>query len=123
MAERAFLSEQRRRVVRGKTADEMGISEETRRQYKYTTKQKARAAIAELIEVAASPEIDNGDIFDPDQLEVLITTLLIGTGGLSGEEVPSHLQAWNPDPEYANRAYVAINHAIRYAPDGWKNQD
>lgn len=112
MGEHAFLSDRRRSIVRGETAEEMGIADATYRQHRAAVKQQARTAMNELLEVATSPEIDNADVFEPDAVRNLVTALLAGSGGLEGDDVPPTVRAWDPDPDYANRVYVAVNKAM-----------
>lgn len=67
-----FLTENRRDVLAG-TSD---WSTQSVRNERSRIKRHARLALAELIEVAESPEIDNADIFDPDQVANLIDAMI-----------------------------------------------
>jgi hypothetical protein len=75
-SDNAFLTERRREVLEGLTAEEMGIHEGTRREHRAALKRQAKAALSELIEVAESDEIDQTDVFDPDEIFRLLATLL-----------------------------------------------
>jgi hypothetical protein len=120
MAEKAFLTEKRKQVLNGVPPENIGsdgISDGTYRQHRAATKRQARAAVSELLQVAASPTIDNADVFEPEVVRALITTLLIGSGGAVGEDVPDELAAWDPDPEFAKTMYIAVNQALQNGPE------
>lgn len=70
--ENIFLTDKRREVLQG-TSDweDASVANERSR-----IKNRARLAIAELIEVANSPYIDHTDVFDPDDVDNFIRALL-----------------------------------------------
>jgi len=68
----AFLTDERRAVLNG----EYDGAANTERTHKSRIRARSRQAIEELIEVAQSPEIDNGDVFDPDDLARLVDALM-----------------------------------------------
>jgi len=108
----AFLTEKRRAVLEGRFEGSDGVE----RTHKSRIRARSRSALSELLEVAASPEVDNADVFDPELIHALLRALMMGSGGLRGDDVPEHLRAWDPDPEYANTVYVAVNRALKGAP-------
>lgn len=68
----AFLTDERRAVLNA----EYDGAANTERTHKSRIRVRSRQAIEELIEVAQSPEIDNRDVFDPDDLARLIDALM-----------------------------------------------
>lgn len=94
-----FLTEARREVLSG----DYDGAENTERTHKSRIRARTRTAVDELLVVAASDEIDNADVFDPEKLRALITTLTRGPGGLD---------PWEPDEDYANSVHVAVDKAI-----------
>ena len=123
--ENVFLTENRREVLNG-TSDwaDASISNERSR-----IKNRAETALDELIEVAASPAIDNEDVFDPETVYTLISILLNGSGGLShGDEIPHPDEvreqydsyrsiAWKPREDYSQSLYFKIDGGLREAHD------
>jgi len=119
--ETVFLTDERRDVLNG----EYDGADSTERAHKTNIRSRGRAALDELIEVAASPAIHNGDVFDTEQVYILISTLLRGRGGLiHGEETPTAKEvrekvdhhkasAWKPEEDYANELYVKIDAGLR----------
>lgn len=106
MVEKAFLTDSRRDVLEGNS----DLTDQSLYNAKSRIRTRARLALDELIEVAASPEIDNADIFTEQKMKVLLTNLLLGSGGLMGDDVADDLpQAWDPDPEYAHSLYTVLN--------------
>lgn len=106
-----FLTDKRRDVLNG-TSDwsESSIGVE-----KSKIKKRARMALNELIAVAGSSRIDNEDVFQSEQIELLLTYLLGGRiGGIvtePEEPLPSGPIPWTPDPDYRNSVYVAMKEA------------
>lgn len=96
-----FLTDTRREVLTGKYDG----AENTERTHRSRIRSRARTALDELLAVAASEEIDNADVFDPQKLRALITTLTHGPGGLDEDR-------WEPDEDYANSVHVAVDKAI-----------
>lgn len=111
--EKVFLTDSRREVLNG----EYDGADNVRRTHKTRIRSKSRTALSELIDVATSPEIDNSDVFEPEQIRVLLTTLLVGSGGFEDDDMPTYMQAWEPDPDYANSVYVAADRALRNGPE------
>ena len=110
MVESIFLTDSRRDVLEGTT----DLTDQSLYNAKSRIRTRARLAIGELIEVAASSEIDNDDIFTEQQMQVLISNLLFGSGGLMGDDVADDLpEAWDPDPEYASNIYTILNTQTR----------
>lgn len=111
MEEHAFLSDRRRSIVEGETAEDMGIADATYRQHRAAVKRQARLALQELLKVAASPEIDNSDVFDPLAISTLAELLLTGnSSGLMPEGVPRY-RPGKPAPEYSNELYQRLDGA------------
>lgn len=119
MEEHAFLSERRRSIVEGETAEDMGIADATYRQHRAAVKRQARLALEELLKIAASPVIDNSEIFEPDQIRALTQTLIRGSGGLGDphESIPATAWATEPDTDYAREVYVAVDRALHEKPE------
>lgn len=119
MEEYAFLSERRRSIIEGESADEMGIADATYRQHRAAVKRQARLALEELLNVAASPVIDNSDVFEPEQIRALTQTLIRGSGGLADphESIPATAWATEPDSDYAREVYVAVDRALHEKPE------
>jgi hypothetical protein len=67
-----FLTDSRRAVLEG----EYDGAENTKRTHKSRIRDRGRTALAELIEVAQSAEIDNADVFDPEQVGALLFWIL-----------------------------------------------
>jgi len=129
MVEKVFLTDSRRDVLKG-TSD---LTDQSLYNAKSRIRTRARLALDELIEVAASDEIDNADIFTEQQIQVLISNLLFGSGGLIGGDVAGNLpEAWDPDPEYAHSVYTTLNTQLRQferrhmedldTPDEWTDE-
>jgi len=72
MADRAFLTDKRRDVLNG----EYEGADAALRNQKSRLRRTSSTALEELIEVAQSPEIDNGEVFDPDDIARLIDALM-----------------------------------------------
>lgn len=119
MEEYAFLSDRRRSIVEGATADELDIADATYRQHRAAVKRQARLALEELLKVAASPQFDNSEIFDPEQVRALTQTLIRGSGGLADphESIPATAWATEPDSDYAREVYVAVDRALHEKPE------
>lgn len=120
-----FLTDNRRDVLFGKSDwTEASINNERSR-----IKNRAEIALDELIAVASSPMIDNADVFEEEQVRTLLSILLYGTGGFRYEDLDLeevlkesedyHLVAWEPDTDYANSLYVAVDGTLR----GFHEQD
>ena len=83
-----FLTESRREVLAGEWDGEPS----TERSKKSQIRTRARAAVGELIEVAQSPEIENSDVFEPEEVGRLLAAILNDpsqmptTGGLIVED-------------------------------------
>jgi hypothetical protein len=71
-----FLTDERTAVLNG----EYTGSENTYRTHKSNIRQRAQTALKELIQVAASPEIENSDVFEPNDLARLIDSLMVPKG-------------------------------------------
>lgn len=102
-----FLTENRREVLAGQSDwSDASIANEKSR-----IRTRSRDALTELLEVAASPEIDNADVFNPVAVSTLLELLLTGdSSGLMPEGVPKH-RPGKPSPEYASRLYEQIDAA------------
>jgi len=73
MVEKAFLTDSRRNVLEGNADD---LTEQSLRNAKSRIRVRARLALTELIEVANSDEIDQTEVFDPDDIFRLLSALL-----------------------------------------------
>ena len=95
---KAFLTETRKGVLDG---DWEG-SDSTHRSHKSDIRQKSKAAIEELIEVAESREIDNKQVFDPEQIRHLLVAIA-QPGGLVEDEYE------HASEEFRNELYFEVN--------------
>lgn len=95
MTDRVFLTDKRRAVLEGE-ADE--LADATIRNHKSRIRTRARIALEELTEVAMSDEIDNDDIFTPQQLDTLLRAIL---GDL--EEIEPLYEMETQDEEYEHQ--------------------
>ena len=84
------------------------------RAHKSRTKSRAKQALDELLWVASSNEIENSDVFEEEKMHSLLVTLLVGAGGVTGDDltgISDEIVASTPDPDYRNSLYVAIENA------------
>lgn len=72
MAGHAFLTDRRRELL-----NEYDSEDQTERQLKHRTKTAAETALAELIEVAKSDTIDTREVFEAEQVALLVYYLLM----------------------------------------------
>lgn len=79
MSDRVFLTETRRDVLAG----DADLAESTIRSHKSRIRSRARTALAELIEVAESEEIENADVFEPQQLARLVAEIVSPQGDIT----------------------------------------
>lgn len=106
MVENVILTDARRDALSDYNPDDAN-----HRGHKSKTKQRAEVAFDELIEVAASPVVENPDVFPPEKVRHLLVYLLAGSGGLVGDDVDTGIRAWSPSPEYRNALYGEITRA------------
>lgn len=139
MAEKAFLTDRRKEILDGATADEMGISDATVRQHRAAVKHQTRAALRELREVAQSGEIDNREVFYPDGVTNLLIWILNDPhqlpkdhGGLAArpnEEIEGveerHIVRIGEDlKDYQDEIYVRLDGILRsYHQEEQENED
>jgi hypothetical protein len=76
MAPNAFLTERRREYLNG----DYNLENSADRHIKRKIEQGSETALAELIEVAASPEIDNAEVFDPAEVACFLNALMAPEG-------------------------------------------
>ncbi len=69
-----FLTDRRREVLNG----EFQGNPETLSSHKSRIRTRSRMALSELVEVAQSPEIHNSDVFEPEQVDLFIESILNG---------------------------------------------
>lgn len=107
MVDKVFLTDERRAILNGE-ADH--LTDESLRTGKYRIRRRARTALSELVDVAESPEIDNTDIFEPEEIQELLLRLLLvgpqeGEGGglvpMPGED-PDALEDGLPVVRYTD---------------------
>jgi len=72
MVDRVFLTETRRNVLAG----DAEMAESTVRSHRSRIRSRARVALQELAEVAASEEVETGDVFDAADVEQLLRAVL-----------------------------------------------
>jgi len=113
MSDRVLLTEKREQVLNG----EYEGSNDALRNQKSRLRQSARTALDELIQVAASPEIENAEVFEPNEVARLLDALMVPRGtGLTPR--------WNfeGDPaEYRDtyRYQLALHGRIDHSLDGY----
>lgn len=112
MEDKTFLTEKRRSVLIG----EFDGSDSSERTHKSLIRTRARTAIRELIEVARSDQIDNADVFEPNDLARLIDALMVPDDGLTPR--------WNfeDDPQEYRDTYryqLALHGRLSHALDGY----
>ena len=100
-----FLTDERRAVLNGEYTGAANV----RRTHEARIKARSRSALDELIEVAESHEINNGEVFDPKKLRALLTAIA-HAGGLIDEDYQHVSDA------YRNALYVEIDQFLR----GWE---
>jgi len=113
MVKRVFLTETRRDVLNG----EFEGPDATKRSHKSRIRTRARMALQELIEVAASPEIDNADIFEPDDVTDLTEALIF-----NGRRGITPLWNWEGEAEefYQEYAYQRqLSRLLYHQMKGW----
>jgi hypothetical protein len=113
MVDKVFLTDKRRDVLAGESdleGNSLAVS-------KSRIRKRARLALAELIEVAESDQIDSSDIFDPEDMAQLIHAAMAPAGGLTPR--------WNYDgteqqylEEYGYQR--ALSDRISHAVDGYQ---
>ena len=105
-----FLTETRRAVLAGKS----DLSGKSLANEKSRIRTRSRAALAELLEVAQSEEIENRDIFEPARVGLLVGLLLddsavMPPGGLSDHaDGPPDLSVPERHIEYRNDVHSEI---------------
>lgn len=103
----AFLTDRRREVM---TDYNPGSS--THRALKSRTVKGAKAALGELIWLAHSPVIDHTEVYPPEKIQELLTTLLAGNiGAVMEHGIDQNGEAWRPTPDQRNAWYAAIERA------------
>jgi len=113
MADRVLLTEKREQVLSG----EYDGSDTALRNQKSRLRDSARTALAELVQVAASPEIDNADVFEPNEVARLLDALMVPNGTTI---TPRWNFDGNPD-EYRDtyRYQLALHGRLDHALDGY----
>jgi hypothetical protein len=80
----------------------------THRTRKYRLQKSTKTVLDELIEIAQSPNIDNTEVFDPNQIDRLISTL-VGAYGLWPD--PDHLTD-NVNDDYQNDLLARLGRIV-----------
>ena len=113
-----FLTDERRAVLSG----EYDGADSTERAHRSNIRARSRTALDELIEVAQSPKIDNADIFDPDQVFLLLRALLTPRQeDLDDDEFVNFVtpEKYGEDfTAYADRLYVQMDKVMKPYRDG-----
>lgn len=97
-----FLTDERRAVLNGEYTGAANVE----RTHKARIKARSQSAIDELIEVASSHETNNGEIFDPKQINTLLNEIA-HPSGLMDEDYQHTSEA------YRNALYVAVDQFLR----------
>lgn len=113
MTDRVLLNDKRKAVLNG----EYTGSDAALRNQKSRLRESARTALAELVQVAASPEIDNAEVFEPNEVAHLLDALMVPDGA-------SLTPRWNFDgdpSEYRDtyRYQLALHGRLDHALDGY----
>lgn len=108
-----FLTDERRDVLN----EEYQGADSTERAHRSNIRKRARKAIQELIEVAQSPQIDNSEVFEPDNLARLIDSLMVPQG-------TTLTPRWNfeGDPDEFRDTYryqLALHGRLNHTLDGY----
>lgn len=108
----AFLTDRRREFLDG----EYDLAKAKDRQLKKAIKDSSHAAVQELIEVATSPAIDTRDVFDTDDVFLLLRAILV-PDEYTGTIYPSDSA---PDEwlRYHDRMYVQMDKLMHGYRDG-----
>lgn len=113
-----FLTDERRTVLSG----EYDGADSTERAHRSNIRARSRTALDELIEVAASPEIDNSEVFDPDQVFRLLRALLTPRQeDLDDDEFVNFVTSEKYGDDfigYADRLYVNMDRVMKPYRDG-----
>jgi hypothetical protein len=83
MGDRVILTEKREAVLNGNfpdLSDDYDDPDAALRNQKSRLRESSRTALEELIVVAASPEIENADVFEPNTLARLVDALMVPNG-------------------------------------------
>lgn len=105
MVEKIFLTDSRRDVLEGNAND---LTEQSLRNAKSRIRVRSRLALEELTEVAESPEIENREVFDPDDVFLFLRALL-----LPDEYVPIDGEPPEDYQEYRDRLHVQLDKLLR----------
>jgi len=113
MADRALLTDKREKVLNG----EYEGKDAALRNQKSRLRDSARTALNELIAVAASPEIENSEVFAPNNVARLIDALMVPNG-------TTLTPRWNFDGDPAEyrdtyRYQLALHGRLDHALDGY----
>jgi hypothetical protein len=105
MSKRVLMTDAREEVLDGSyTGKETAL-----RNQKSRLRASSRTALEELIQVAESRQIDNTEIFTPEQIYRLLDTLLTGQGGVIGDDIDPEKRAFSPS--YRTELYAAVARA------------
>jgi len=109
-----FLTEKREAVLNG----EYDGSDDALRNQKSRLRRSAQTALQELITVAASPEVENADIFEPNDLARLVDALMVPQGS-------TLTPRWNFDggpEEYRDQHLyqIGLQSRLSHALDGYE---
>lgn len=110
MADRVMLTDQREKVLNG----EYDGSDAALRKQKSRLRQSAQTTLDELTEIAQSPHIDTREVFEPDQIFLLLRAILTPdeyTGPVyppteSAEHATEEAKEW---VNYHNQLYVQLD--------------
>lgn len=97
-----FLTDARRAVLNGEYDGAANVE----RTHESRIRDRSRSALAELVEVANSTEIENESVFDPEMVRAFLTSLAT-RGGLQ-EHGYEHVSE-----AYRNALYVEIDQVLR----------
>lgn len=115
MVEKVLLTDSRREYLNG----EFDGTDTAARKHRSRITNRTEIALEELVEIAESPEIDNTDVFDPDDVFRLLRALLTPDRDRLVDDAPGGLttnremgdQDFN---EYADRLYVQLDKFLRF---------
>lgn len=113
MVEKIFLTDSRRDVLEG----DSDLSDQSLLNAKSRIRVRARLALEELIEVAESSEIDNAEIFEPEQMARLVAAVISPP---SEQITPRY--TFDGDPEEYREQYeypMAVTWRLDHITDGY----
>lgn len=108
MDKQSFLTADQREILNG-SAD---LSDQSLDEKKARIREQAHHAVRELTAVAESTEIDNSDVFRPDELARLIHAIMRPSDGLPPRESFDGDEEYSEQYSFQIRLYTSLGGAI-----------